>query len=134
MWCLQKRANITIKANKKNIKNLSNKELTNDQVNLLVEGLKFIPTPVTKQTQIRRQPLHDFDRFTRRMCLMYIFQRENKEPHPYHVKSTRKPPVQHSVALESYCIKGCHSIFFWTWRQRPVSVHNSMRRSIYNII
>lgn len=46
--------------------------------------------------------MHDFDRFARRMCLRYIFQRENKEPHPYHVKSTRKPPVPHPVALESY--------------------------------
>ena len=39
----------------KNRKNLSNKELTNDQINLLAKGLKFIPTPVTNQTQIRQQ-------------------------------------------------------------------------------
>ena len=31
----QKRSTITIEANKKHIKNLSNKELTNDQINLL---------------------------------------------------------------------------------------------------
>ena len=33
---------------------------------------------------------------------MYIFQGENNEPHPYHVKSTWEPPIQQSVALESY--------------------------------
>ena len=36
------------------------------------------------------------------MRLMYIYLGENKEPHPYHVKSTWKPPIQQSVALESY--------------------------------
>lgn len=50
----QKRSNIQIDANKKHIKNLSHKELTNNQINLLANGLKFIPTPITKQTQIRQ--------------------------------------------------------------------------------
>ena len=36
------------------------------------------------------------------MRLKYIFHAENKEPHPFHVKSDWKPPVQTSVALESY--------------------------------
>ena len=51
---------------------------------------------------MRQQLLGDFDRFVRRMRLMHIFLGENKEPHPYHVKSTWKPPIQQSVALESY--------------------------------
>ena len=92
----QRRSNITIEANKQHIKNLSNKELTNDQINLLAKALKFIPTPVTKQTQIRQHLLRDFDQFAR------IFRGENKKPHPYHVNSTWKPPIQQSVALESY--------------------------------
>ena len=33
---------------------------------------------------------------------MYIFRGENNEPHPYHVKSAWEPPIQRSVALESY--------------------------------
>ena len=45
----QKRSDITIEANKKHIKNLSNKEHTNDHINLLAKGLNFIPIPVTKQ-------------------------------------------------------------------------------------
>ena len=36
------------------------------------------------------------------MRLRYIFHGQDKEPHPFHVKSTWKPPVQPSVALESY--------------------------------
>ena len=33
------------------------------------------------------------------MRLMYIL---DNEPHPFHVKSTWEPPIQQSVALESY--------------------------------
>ena len=36
------------------------------------------------------------------MRLQYIYHGENNEPHPFHVKSGWIPPVQHSVALESY--------------------------------
>ena len=49
-----------------------------------------------------QQLLLDFDQFARRMRLLYIFRGENNEPHPYHVKSAWKPPIQRSVALESY--------------------------------
>ena len=38
--------------NKRYIKNLSNLELTQAQMNLLSRGLKFIPTPVTNETHI----------------------------------------------------------------------------------
>ena len=94
--------NTQLEANKTHIKNLSNIEISNDQINVLAKGLKFIPTPVTKQTQIKRQILRDFEQFARRMRLMYIFHRQNSEPHPFHVKSTWEPPIQRSVALESY--------------------------------
>ena len=93
---------VQIEANRKHIKNLSNKELSNDQINLLAKGLKFIPTPVTKQSQIKHQILRDFDQFARRMRLMYIFHGQDNEPHPFHVKSTWEPPIQQSFALESY--------------------------------
>ena len=36
------------------------------------------------------------------MRLLYIFRGQNREPHPFHVKSTWMPQVQHSVAFESY--------------------------------
>ena len=81
--------NIQIEANKKTHKNLSNIELSNDQINLLAKGLKFIPTSVTKQ--IKRHILHDFDQFARRIHLIYIFHGQDSEPHPFHVKSTWEP-------------------------------------------
>ena len=36
------------------------------------------------------------------MRLQYIFHGEENEPHPFHVKSDWKPPVQPSVALETF--------------------------------
>jgi len=54
------------------------------------------------ETKIRQQLLQDFEQFARRMRLQYIFHGQNKEPHPFHVKTNWMPPVQPSVALESY--------------------------------
>ena len=88
--------------NKRYIKNLSNLELTQAQINLLSRGLKFIPTRVTKESHIRTQLLNDFKAFARRMRLQYIFYGQDKEPHSFHVKSNWEPPVQPSVTLESY--------------------------------
>ncbi|KAL9978065.1 hypothetical protein ACROYT_G015545 [Oculina patagonica] len=88
--------------NEKFLKNFSNHELTDSQVSVIPKGLKFIPTPVSNETEIKRQLLRDFELFARRMRLKYIFHGQNKEPHPFHVKSDWTPPVQQSVALESY--------------------------------
>ena len=68
----------------------------------MAKGLKFIPTPVTKQKQDRQQLLRDFYQFARRMRLIYIFREEDKKTHPCHVKSAWLTPIQKSVALESY--------------------------------
>ena len=46
-----------LEANKKQIKNLSNKQLTENQINLPAQGLKFIPSPVTKDNQIQAATL-----------------------------------------------------------------------------
>ena len=55
---------------KKNIKDFSSKELTKDEINPLTKGLKFIPTPVTKEIQIyKQQLLHNFEQFARRITL-----------------------------------------------------------------
>ena len=57
---------------------------------------------MTNKTTIRRQLLGDFEQFARRMRLQYLFHGQDKEPHPFHVKSNWMPPVQQSIALESY--------------------------------
>ena len=91
-----------VESRKQYIKNLSNEQLTDKQITLLSRGLKFIPTPVTKENLIRRRLLADFNQSARRMRLQYIFHGEENEPHPFHVKSDWKPPVQLSVALETF--------------------------------
>ena len=52
----------TLESKKRYIKNLSDSELTRDQINLLSRGLKFIPTPVTSVSHIRQQLLNDSKR------------------------------------------------------------------------
>ena len=76
--------------------------MTTDQVNLLSRGLKFVPTPITNETALRRQLLTDFKDFARRMRLQYIYHGEDNNIHPFYVNSNWEPPVQQSVALESY--------------------------------
>ena len=98
----QRRTAIERETNEKYLKNLSDTPLTDDQVGVISKGLKFIPTPVTDQNKIRQQLLRDFEQFARRMRLRYMFHGKNKEPHPFHVKSNCTPPIQPSVALESY--------------------------------
>ena len=67
-----------------------------------MKGLKFIPTPTVKENAVRKELLLDFKQFARRMRLRYIFNNRDKEQHPFHVKSDWEPPVQPSVALETY--------------------------------
>ena len=55
--------------NEKFLNNLSDNQLTDSQVSVLSKGLKFIPTPVTNETIIRRQLLRDFEQFARQMRL-----------------------------------------------------------------
>ena len=82
--------------------NQSSHQLPDSQVSLFSRDLKFIPTPATNETIIKQQLLHDFERFARRMILLYIYHGQNIESRPFHVKSTSISQVQHSVALESY--------------------------------
>ena len=76
--------------------------MTDSQVSILSKGLRFIPTPVTNENEIKRHLLADFEQFVRRMRLQYIFHGNHKGKHPFHVKPNWIPPVQPSVALESY--------------------------------
>lgn len=93
---------INTQFNQRYIKNLSNCKMTTDQINLLSKGLNFIQTPVLEENRIRQQLLLDFKQFARRMRIRYIFHNKESEQHPFHVKSNWEPPVQQSVALETY--------------------------------
>ena len=92
----------TIELRKQHIKDLSDTQLATEQIKLLSRDLKFIPTPVMKENQIRRQLISDFNQFARRVRLQYIYHDQNTEQHPFHMKSSWIPPIQRSVALETY--------------------------------
>ena len=78
----------TMESKKAHIKNLSDYDLTRDEINLLSRGLNYIPTPVTNESHIRKALLKDFATFARRMRLQFIFHGRDKKPHPFHVKSS----------------------------------------------
>ena len=55
--CLQKTSG------EKYIKNLSNKKMTDAQIELISHGLKFIPVSKVNKNRIRKQLLQDFEIF-----------------------------------------------------------------------
>ena len=91
------------KANKNQYKRNNDrfiKNLSENDKSLLSKGLKFIPTspkPISYKSLLK-----DLNNFTRNMRLKYHFADHGSNPHPSHVKSTWQPPLQPSVALESY--------------------------------
>ena len=76
------------KSNRKYIKNLSNLELTYDQINLLSWGLKFVATPIKNKTTLKKQLLTDLRDFARRMWLQYIYHGEDKNIHPFFIRTS----------------------------------------------
>ena len=48
------------------------------------------------------------------MQLQYIFHGEENEPHPFHIKSDWEPPVQPSVALETFLEEVNYSLQVYT--------------------
>ena len=89
------RYNNIIESHRKHIRNLSNEQLTDEQIILLSRGLKFIPTPITTENNIRRELLKDFDLFARRMRLQYIYY--GKEKSHIHVTSNQTGIHQSSL-------------------------------------
>ena len=63
----QKRIATQRKSNERFIKNLSNLQLTDNQVNAILKGFKLVPTPLTHENNVRHQLLQDFEKFARRM-------------------------------------------------------------------
>ena len=123
----------TIELRKQHIINLSDTQLTTEQINLLSRGLKFIPTPVMKENQIRRQLISDFNQFARRMRLQYVYHDQNTEQHPFHVKSSWIPPIQRSVALETYLEEVKIKIAELHWLNLKIICHparNELSRSL----
>ena len=130
----RKRFQKTIESRKQHIKNLSDKQLTDEQISLLSTGLKFIPTPATNEGLIRRNLLKDFNLFARRMRLQYIFHGKENKQHPFYVKSTWEPPVQQSVALETFLEEVQFELANIPIRRPKDNLSPGERRALHNLL
>ena len=85
-------------SNRKYIKDLSNLELTNDQINLLSRGLKFVPMPITNETALRKQLLIQTSKILLGECgsSLYITAR------------IKHPPLLREVKLGTTSSAVCH--------------------------
>jgi len=94
---LKERTGNTIELNKY-ITNLSTKQLTKTQSQVLTKGLKFVPSNKQDSTTIETS----VKRFERSHRFKYYFRdRPSQQPHPFKPKSTWIPP-RASPAVESY--------------------------------
>jgi len=64
-----------------------------------------INTWVTEHNQIWQQLLHGFEPFARRMHIQYMQYREEKNPHPFHIKSKRTWPVPQTRTIDACIMK-----------------------------
>ena len=60
---------------------------TNDQINQLSCGLKFVPMPIKNETALRKQLLTVFKEFARRMRLQFIYHGKDKNIRPFYIKN-----------------------------------------------
>jgi hypothetical protein len=75
------------------IKNLSNLELSTDEINVLSKGLKFIPSPGEPRFYDLAKALADL---RRSMNLRIYFRNNNRDAIPFVTKSNWNPPILES--------------------------------------
>ena len=87
---------------KSNVLNLSDYTLSEAETSLLNKGLKFIPTPGTRN--IRRNLLCDFNELARKMRCRLLFHAEKNDTklHPLYINSNYNPGNTMNTALENY--------------------------------
>ena len=90
----QRRAHFSQKRIATQIK--SNERFTDNQVNVISKGLKFVPTPVTDEKNIRRQLLQGCE------CVYSTYSTQKVQTRTHFTSNQTIPPVKKSVALESY--------------------------------
>ena len=86
--------------NEKFVKNMSNTDLTDQEIAFLAKGLKFIPTSEKRASQ--KNLIRDFNSFARSMRLKHKFAYFKSNLHPFYIRSNGQPPPQPSVALKNY--------------------------------
>ena len=89
--------------------------------------------PKLQKRGIRRNLLKDFDLFARRMRLKDIFHGKENKQHPFYVKSTWEPPVQQSVALETFLEEGKFELANNPSKRPKDNLLPGERRALHNL-
>ncbi|CAG2210450.1 unnamed protein product [Mytilus edulis] len=84
---------------KKHVINLSKRRLSNQEYILLAKGLKFIPTPSSKN--VKMSILKDYNEFARKLRCRYMFSQEKTDLHPFR-SNTGYKPASTCHTLENY--------------------------------
>ncbi|XP_063448192.1 serine-aspartate repeat-containing protein C-like [Mytilus trossulus] len=84
---------------KKHVINLSKRRLSNQEYILLAKGLKFIPTPSSKNAKM--SILKDYNEFARKLRCRYMFSQEKTDLHPFR-NNTGYKPASTCHTLENY--------------------------------
>ena len=84
---------------KKHVINLSKRRLSNQEYILLAKGLKFIPTPSSKNAKM--SILKDYNEFARKLRCRYMFSQEKTDLHPFR-SNTGYKPASTCHTLENY--------------------------------
>ena len=90
--------------------------------------------PKLQKRGIRCNFLKDFDLFARRMRLKDIFHGKENKQHPFYVKSTWEPPIQQSVALETFLEEVKFELANSPSKRPKDNPSSGERRALYNLL
>ena len=90
--------------------------------------------PKVQKRGVRRNLLKDFDLFARRMRLKDIFHGKENKQHPFYVKSTWEPPVQQSVALETFLEEVKFELANSPSKRSKENLSPGERRALHNLL
>ena len=90
--------------------------------------------PKLQKRGIRRNLLKDFDLFARRMRFKDIFHGKENKQHPFYVKSTWEPPVQQSVALETFLEEVKFELANGPSKRPKDNLSPGERRALHNLL
>lgn len=112
--------------------NLSNHSLTESETLLLSKGLKYIPTPKTKN--VKNKVMKDFLEFARKLKCKYHFSTdENERLHPFRENTGYKPSYT-CQALENYIDLTQLEVSSIQIKSNVSNISPSERRAMYDLL
>ncbi|CAG2213829.1 unnamed protein product [Mytilus edulis] len=104
---------------KKHVINLSKRRLSNQEYILLAKGLKFIPTPSSKNAKM--SILKDYNEFARKLRCRYMFSQEKTDLHPFRSNTGYKPAST------------CHTLDYITEVTRQLNTQHYCQLDSFNM-